>query len=514
MQYDIILVSGEIFFDHPLSGIALLKRLLEKHGYTVGVIEMPQREADITKLGKPNLFFGVSSGAIDSMVRNYTPLKKRREDDKHLDYHESVPDRAVIVFSNWIKHKFKESIIVLGGTEASVRRFVHYDYWDNKLRKPILFDSKTGILAYGSAEKQILEIAGRIKRNEPLEGIPGTCIILREKPEGFVNLPSYDEVMKSKDKFCEMTNLINSKDNICQKIDNRYVVQFRAPFYTSADLDEYYELPFTRKITSKHLRGFEFSVVTHRGCIGECNFCSLNVMMGSKVISRSEKSIIKEIEGITKLHHFKGNIDDIGGASANMYGMDCELKDNCNKNCLTCPKLDRSNKRLIALLRKVRQIPGVKHAYVRSGVYYGLVSDEYLKELCEHHLFDFMRIAPEHVNKNVLKLMNKDYGNLQNFVEEFNSLKTNKKLSFYFMVGHPGAGVPEARELSAAMKVLHIESPDSIQVFTPTPMTVSTCMYYTGMDPKTKKSIHVPYTYSEKKRQKRTIFSKLKQKSM
>ena len=512
MQYDIIFVSGELFFDHPLSGIALLKRLLEKHGYTVGVIEMPQKEADVTKLGKPKLFFGVSSGAIDSMVRNYTPLKKLRKDDKHLDYNESVPDRAVIVYSNWLKHQFKDSMIVLGGTEASVRRFVHYDYWDNKLRKPILFDSKTPILAYGSAEKQILEIAARLKHNESIEGIPGTCIIAKEKPEGMGELPSYDEVVKSKEKFCEMQNKLDSRKDLCQKIDNRYAVQFRAPFYTSQDLDGYYELPFTRKVTSKHLRGFEFSVVTHRGCIGECNFCSLNVMMGNKVISRSEKSILREIEAITKLPYFKGNIDDLGGPSANMYGMDCELRDSCSKSCLTCPKLDRSNKRLIALLRKARQLPGIKHIYIRSGVYYGLASPEYMKEICEHHLFDFLRIAPEHVNKNVLRLMNKDYGDLPKFIEDFKNLKTSKKLSFYFMTAHPGSGMKEANELHEAMKELHIESPESVQVFTPTPMTVSTCMYYTGMDPKTNRSIHVPYTYSEKKRQKRALIGKIKQK--
>jgi len=268
MEFDIIFIIGETFFDSPLCGTAILKRLLEKYGYTVGVIELPQKEEEIKKLGKPKLFFGVSSGSMDSMVRNYTPLKKLRCEDEHQDYIEQVPDRAVIVYSNWIKRFFKDSIIVLGGTEASLRRFIHYDYWDNKLRKPILCDSRANILAYGSAEKQILEIAAKIKNHESLQGILGTCILSTEKPKDFIGLPSYDEVMISKERFCDMQILLNNTKNIAQKIDNRYVLQYKSPLYTSHDLDEYYELQFTRSSTPKHLRGFDFSVVSHRGCIG------------------------------------------------------------------------------------------------------------------------------------------------------------------------------------------------------------------------------------------------------
>lgn len=502
MNYDIIFVIGELFYDSPLCGTAILKRLLEKYGYTVGIIELPQKEEDVKKLGKPKLFFGISSGSIDSMVRNYTPLKKLRKEDKHLNYTESVPDRAVIVYSNWIKKYFKDSIMVLGGTEASLRRFVHYDYWDNKLRKPILCDSRANILVYGNAEKQILEIAHRIKNHIPLHDIPGTCILSTEKPKGFIELPRYDEVLDSKERFCDMQNLLMNTKNLAQKIDNRYVLQYKSPVYTPQDLDEYYELPFTRNSPAKYLRGFDFSVVTHRGCIGECNFCSLPLMQGNKIISRSEDSILREITKMTKLPYFKGNIDDLSGSSANMYGMDCHV---CEKSCIDCDKLDRSNKRLINLLKKARSIKGVKHVYIRSGIRYDLAAPEYIKELTEYHIFDTLRISPEHVNKNVLRLMNKDRGNLTRFIQDFK--KTKQQLSFYFMTAHPGSSMKEAKELAEAIH--NLKHAEAVQVFTPTPMTVSTCMYYTSFDPKTKKKVYVPYTYSEKKMQKRVVFDKI-----
>ncbi|MFH1399039.1 MAG: DUF3362 domain-containing protein [Candidatus Woesearchaeota archaeon] len=474
MPHDITLVTGELYFDHPLCGVAILKRLLEKHRYTVNVVEQPNESA-IKNLAKPNLFFGVTSGSIDSMLRNYTPLKKPRKDDPNLDYTETVPDRATIVYSNWVRKYFKDSIIVLGGTEASLRRFVHYDYWDNKLRKPILLDSRAQILAYGFAEKQILEIAAKIKKHQALVSIPGTCIITKEKPAA-PELPSYAEVLASKEKFCEMQNML-SNDALCQKVDNRYVIQYKAPPYTSQDLDEYYELPFTRATPLK-LRGFEFSVVTHRGCTGNCNFCSVRLMQ-SAVVSRSEESILREITAITKLPHFKGNIDDLTGPTANMYGIDIGTS-------------------LLSLLRKARVIPGVQYVYVKSGIRFDLASPELIAELLKHHVFDTLRVAPEHINKYVLKLMNKsnDLDSLSKYPAD--------KFSYYFMTAHPGSTMQEAKELAEAVKKL--KHAENVQVFTPTPMTVSTCMYYTGLNPKTKEQVYVPYTYAEKKAQKRLIF--------
>jgi uncharacterized radical SAM protein YgiQ len=508
-DYDIIIVLGEIFFDHPLSGAAILKRLLEKHGYSVGVVEMPTCEEEVKKLGKPGLFFAVSSGSIDSMVRNYTPLKKRRADDKNLDYNETVPDRAVIVYSNWIRRLFKGTPIVLGGTEAALRRFTHYDYWDNALRKSILFDTRADILAYGSAEKQIIEIASAIKAGRPLEAIPGTCIISKSIPAGFTELPTHEEVSASKERFCDMQNLLTNRRNLCQKTGDRYVLQFKSPLYTSKDLDEYYSLPFTREVP-KALRGFQFSVATHRGCIGNCSFCSLMLMAGDKIISRSEESILAEIASIAKHPHFRGNIDDLGGPSANMYGMDCELSPSCEKDCIDCPKLDRSHKRILALMKKARAISGVKHIYIRSGIRYDLASDEYVQEIARHHVADTLRIAPEHVSKSVLKAMNKDRGDLARFTREFMAAAGKKELSYYFMAAHPGSTIKEAEELANAMAKL--KNVEAVQVFTPTPMTISTCMYYTGLDPKTRQKIHIPYTYSEKKQQKRVIFEAIARK--
>jgi uncharacterized radical SAM protein YgiQ len=498
MEYDIIFVLGEKFSDSPLCGVAILKRLLEKNNYKVGIIEIPKNEKDILALGKPRLFFGISSGSIDSMVRNYTPLKKKRKDDENLNYKEEVPDRAIIVYSNWIKKNFKDSVLVIGGVESSLRRFTHYDYWEDKLRKSILFDSRADILVYGYGEKQCIEIAKRINDKKNLGSIEGTCIKSRELPKEFTELPAHEEVSLSKEKFCEMQNLLDNNKNLAQKTGNFYILQFKFPTYTSKDLDEYYELHFNRNISAEHLKGFEFSVVTHRGCIGNCNFCSLRLMSSSKIISRSEKSIIREVKYISKLPHFKGNIDDLGGPSANMYGMDCNL---CSKNCIECKKFDRSNNKLIHLLKELRKIKNVKNIFIRSGIRYDLATDEYLKEL-KYHISGTLKIAPEHVSENVLKMMNKNLGNLDEFLKRLKKFNCGEP-SFYFMLAHPGTTMKEARELSEKIKKLN--NAKSVQIFTPTPMTVSTCMYYSGLNPKTKKPIFVPRTYKDKKDQRRIL---------
>jgi uncharacterized radical SAM protein YgiQ len=498
MAYDIIFISGERYCDHPLCGIAILKRLLEKNNYSVGVIEVPKNEKEILKLGKPNLFFGISSGSIDSMVRNYTALKKKREEKEFTKYKEEVVDRAVIVYSNWVKKNFKDSKIVLGGVESSLRRFTHYDYWQNKLRKSIIFDSRADILVYGYGEKQCLEIAKRLSGGKDLTGIEGTCVRTRELPKGFIELPSHNEVLKSKERFCDMQNLLDNNKNLAQKTDTFYILQYKFPKYTSKDLDEYYELPFTRKVNMNYLKGFEFSVVTHRGCIGNCNFCSLRLMSSGRIVSRSEESIIREIKYLKTLPDFRGNIDDFGGPSANMYGMDC---DKCSGNCIDCKTLNRSHARIIELLKKVRKIPGIKKVYIRSGIRYDLVNDEYIKEL-KHHISGTLKIAPEHTSKNVLELMNKNKGNLDEFIKKFRDFGCGE-LAYYFMVAHPGSSMKEAKEL--ANKIKYLKNTDSVQIFTPTPMTNSTCMYYTGLNPKTKKPVYVARSYKDKKDQRRIL---------
>lgn len=521
-EYDIIFVLGERYFDHPFCGVAILRRLLEKNGYSCAVIETPQNPDEIMKFGKPRLFFGVSSGAIDSMVRNYTSLNRPREADEMLHYEQKIPDRAVIAYCNWIREKCKDTKIVIGGTEATMRRFTHYDYWQNSLRKSILFDSRADILVYGPGEKQILEIAERIDSQSDLVGLAGTCIKSREMPKEFEKskftlLPSHEEVSgnkekfcdvrnddnpgaisdqpkisNSKEKFCDMQNLLSNYSNLAQKTGEFYIVQYKSPQYTTEDLDEYYELPFSRKIKDPELKRFQFGIVTHRGCIGNCNFCSLKLTMGNKIISRSEESILREIRYITTLPNFQGIIDDFGGPSANMYALDFE-KD-----------IKRSHNRLIELLRRARAVPGIKRIFIHSGIRYDMATLEYLKEITKHHISGKLKIAPEHVNEEVLKLMNKKSGNwnLDNFVKEFNKIGCGQ-LTFYFMAAHPGSSMKEAREL--AEKIKHLQHAESVQIFTPTPMTISTCMYYTGMDPVTKKKVYVPYTYAEKKEQKRIL---------
>lgn len=498
MVYDIIFISGERFSDHPLCGIAILKRLLEKNNYNVGVIEIPRKEGDVLKLGKPRLFFGISSGAIDSMVRNYTSLKKNRSEGKHTNYEEEVKDRAVLVYSNWVKKNFKNSKIVIGGIESSFRRFTHYDFWQDSLRKSIILESRADILVYGYGERQCLEIAKRLSKNESLMGIEGTCIKSRELPSDFTLIPSHEEVLISKEKFCDLQNSFDNTKNLAQKTNTFYILQYKFPEYSSKELDEYYELGFTRKVLMNYLKGFEFSVVTHRGCIGGCNFCSLKLMSNEKILSRSEESILREIKKIVKLPHFKGNIDDLGGPSANMYGMDCNK---CSSNCMGCEVLDKSHSKIIHLFKEIDKIKEVKKFFVRSGVKYDLATDEYLKEL-KHHISGTLKIAPEHVSKKVLDAMNKDSGDFDEFLKRFKRLNCGE-LSFYFMVAHPGSGMKEAKELADKIKTL--KNANSVQVFTPTPMTVSTCMYYTGLNPKMKKPIYVPKTYKDKKDQRRIL---------
>jgi len=496
-QFDVIFVLGEKFVDHPFSGVAILRKLLEKNGYSIAVIETPKWPEDLLKFGKPRLFFGVSSGAIDSMVRNYTALNRPREKDELLGYEQKIPDRAILVYCNWLRQMFKDSKIVIGGTEATMRRFTHYDYWNNGLRKSILFDSRADVLVYGSGEKQILEIAERLSNEGDLEGIEGTCIRVRELPQmdnkdQFVILPSHEEVVASKEKFCDMQNLFTNWKNLAQKTGNFYVIQYKSPEYTTEDLDEYYELPYSRDVRKvPYLGGFEFSVVTHRGCVGNCNFCSLRLTMGDKIVSRSEESILREIESLTHHKNFNGIIADFGGPSANMYGLDFD-KD-----------IRKSQDRLIRLLREARAIKGIKRIFIRSGVRYDMVTFEYLKEIVQHHISGKLKIAPEHVNEDVLKLMNKGTAkNIDAFLKDFNKIGCGE-LTFYFMTAHPGSSMNEAREL--AEKIKHLKKSESVQIFTPTPMTVSTCMYYTGMNPQTKEKIYVPYTYSEKKEQKRVL---------
>jgi uncharacterized radical SAM protein YgiQ len=456
------------------------------------------------------------------MLVNYSPLKRERARDRNVPFIPRMPDRAVTVYANRIRELHRGATIVIGGIEASLRRFAHYDYWDDEVRRSILLDTRADILVYGPGEIQVLKIAKRLDRGEALDGIPGTCVVRSESPSGAQAIPSFEDVSRDNDLFCEAQSRLSNWRLLVQGHAKRFVVQYPAPEYKPSDLDWVYGLPFSRTISESYpdLEMAKFSVVTHRGCVGRCSFCSLSLHQGDRIVSRSEESILEEIRRLTKHPDFKGFIDDLGGPTANMYGMDCESR--CPDGaCLSCGRLDRSHKRLISLMRKTRRIPGVKKIFVRSGIRYDLAleSREYIEELSKHHISGLLKIAPEHISDKVLRLMGKSGG--RRSLEEFRRIfaDINKKagrgrwaapqhLKYYFMVAHPGTSEKEARELAAYLKDLEKggEKPiEGVQIFTPTPMTRSTCMYHTGKDPITGESVYVPRPYAEKKAQRRML---------
>ena len=511
---DVILISGEYYDDHPLSPVGVIAKVLDAKGYRVGVIEKPETTEQFTRLGAPRLCFGVTSGSIDSMVHNYTPLKRKRIEDEHSDV-TRIPDRAVIYYCNKLKQSFKTSVIVIGGIESSLRRFAHYDYWDNNIRRSILLDSRANILVYGNGEKQILEIAERLKQGKDLDKIQGTCVLRKELDDTIEVLPSFQEVTKDKQKFCEMQLKFSNEKNLAQEYVNSYVVQYQYPKYTTKDLDWIYSLHYTRKLHPKSLLKMgRFSVVLHRGCIGACNFCSLSLHQGSRIISRSETNIIEEIRRLTTYPGFKGYIDDLVGPSSNMYAMICtspQSSPSCSQACLQCPTLDKTHQRLISLLRKARQIPGVKKIFIRSGIRYDLALDsrEYIKEISDHHISGCLKIAPEHFSNKIVQLMGKDNKRFDEFLSYFTAINQRNKqgLRYYFMIGHPGDSLSEVHYLHDIIKKRHLENIEQFQLFTPTPMTMSTCMYWTGLNPFTGQKINVVYDYHTKKRLKRIMLS-------
>jgi len=550
--FDIILVSGEPYADHPLSPVGMIARVLDAEGYKVGVIACPdwKGKEDFLKLGRARLFFGITSGSIDSMLVNYTPLKRERAVDPNAPFASRMPDRAVIVYANRIRELHKGARIVLGGIEASLRRFAHYDYWGDDVRRSILLDTRADILVYGPGELQAVEIARRLDRGEGLDGIRGTCVMRAEAPEGALIIPAFEDVKADKDEFCDAQKRLANRRTIAQKHANRFVVQYPAPDYTPADLDRVYGLPFTRRIPEgfPELGMARFSVQTHRGCVGRCSFCALSLHQGDRIVSRSEESILEEIRRMTTHPEWKGFVDDLGGPTANMYGMDRAVAEarreedaggeasekNERRKRMKRSVVATAHRRLMELMRAARKVPGVKRVFVRSGIRYDLAleSPEYIAELARHHVSGLLKIAPEHVSETVLRLMNKSGGRrrLEEFRRVFAEVTAGRgqagsgkrggaqrrgrlagrpqHLKYYFMVAHPGTTEKEARELAAFLRELEEsgEKPvEGVQIFTPTPMTRSTCMYHTGKDPVTGESVYVPRPYAEKKAQKRML---------
>ncbi|PIU21331.1 MAG: YgiQ family radical SAM protein [Candidatus Diapherotrites archaeon CG08_land_8_20_14_0_20_34_12] len=530
---DVILISGDAFVDHSAFGIAVIARVLEKNGFSVGIIAQPDwhKLEDFKKLGKPNLFFGITAGNLDSKVANYTPLKKPRDKD---DYSPASriglrPDLASVVYSHKVKEAYKGVPIILGGVEATVRRFAHFDFVDNKVRRSVLFDAKADLIAHGMGEKTIVEIAHALKQRktiEDLKELKGISYNSREKPENTIEMPSFEEVsaesFEGKKKFNEAFRLIYFNSDpfsgriLAQKHADRYLISNPnvLPF-TEKELDEIYELPYTRKAHPSYkeeipaLKTVEFSIQIHRGCFGSCSFCVLPLIQGRTIQSRSIASIKKEVEEIKKMKNFKGIINDLSGPSANMYGLGCKGK-LCYNNCLSpnaCGNLEVEGKKLIELYKEIKKMPGIKRVFIRSGIRLDLAlhQPEYLDELFKYHISGQLKIAPEHISEKVTRLMNKsNKKELLQFLEEFAELNKKYHKEYYvipyFISAHPGCSLNEMAELVDFM-IQHKMFIKQTQLFTPTPMTASTAMYYAEMDPFTNEKIYVAKTYTEKKLQ-------------
>ena len=548
---DVILFTGDAFIDHPSFGTAVIARWLQKHGYRVAVVPQPNWRDDLRdfrKLGAPRLYFGVNAGAMDSMVNHYTAAKRLRSDDAYTPDGRAGqrPDYAVTVYTKILKEIYPEIPVVIGGIEASLRRVTHYDYWQDALKPSVLVDSGADWLCYGMGERTMLEFTKAIEagRNvSDIRKIPqlGFYMDGRCKLKDAVILNSYERCCKDKVAFAENFHVVETYANMLQPpvlvepVGNGYVqINPTWPPATQQEMDSYWDLPFTKlphpRYKGKHIPAFEmikFSVNTHRGCFGGCNFCTIAAHQGKFIQSRSEESIIKEIAGLNNLPGFAGNISDVGAPTANMYGMrgkNPELCAKCRrKSCLfpgPCKNMDRSHERLLKLYERIAKVKGIRHAYIGSGIRYDLFLDEkgfvdetsypYLKELILEHTSGRLKVAPEHTEDSVLKLMAKPSFKLfERLRMEFDNIvySSGKKCELvpYFISGHPGCGMREMQRLARtpALKGLYM---DQVQDFTPTPMTTSSVMFYTGLDPKNLEKVFVERDLERKKEQKSFFF--------
>lgn len=540
-EVDFVYVIGDAYVDHPSFGPSIISRVLEHNGFTVGMISQPDWHSteDFMIYGKPRLGFFVSSGNIDSMVAHYTAAKKKRSDDAYTPGGKAGarPDRAVIVYCNRIREAYGDIPIIIGGLEASLRRFAHYDYWDDKIRRSIIFDSQADLISYGMGEKQTVEIAERLRNGENIKNIRdirGTCYVcdVIETPLSGAECPSFENVVASKREYAISCRIQQDEQDhirgklIKQRHGNKMLVQ-NPPMspLTTEELDEIYSLPFTRNYHPSYeklggvpgIEEVKFSITHNRGCFGGCNFCSIALHQGRYVTSRSKESILREAELLTKLPDFKGYIHDVGGPTANFRAPSCDKQKTAGlckgKKCLApkvCPALKSDHSEYLDILREMRKIKGIKKVFIRSGIRYDYMlrdeNEDFFKDLIKYHVSGQLKVAPEHCSAIVLEKMGKpyieDYVNFsKRYFELSKSVGKEQYLVPYLMSSHPGSSLKEAVELAVFLKKRGIR-PEQVQDFYPTPGTISTCMFYTGLDPYTMKEVYVAKTPKEKAMQR------------
>lgn len=552
---DFVLVTGDAYVDHPSFGTAIISRVLERYGYKVAILAQPdwKNAEDFKRFGKPRLGFLINSGNVDSMVNHFSVFKHRRKTDQYSPGGKAGnrPDRAVIVYANRAREAYKDVPVIIGGLEASLRRLGHYDYWDDKVRKSILLDSKADILIYGMGERAIVEIAEALDSGieaKYIGWINGTVVRRSEieDPDGTLLLPEFDEIVSDKRKYCEsfMVQYTNNDHITGKKIaekydDNTYVIQNppQAPLERE-ELDDIYDLPFMRNYHPSYeemggvpgIKEVKFSIVSNRGCFGGCAFCAITYHQGRQVRSRSKESIVREAHILKDMPDFKGYIHDLGGPTANFVNPACKKQLThgvCrDKDCLyprPCKNMDINHEDYLDVLRTVREIDGIKKVFIRSGIRYDyVVADKdktFMRELCEHHVSGTLKVAPEHVSPNVLACMRKpDKKTFENFVYQYN--KTNRQLNKkqylipYMISSHPGSTLEDAIELAEYLKDTGFV-PDQVQDFYPTPGTLATTMYYTEMNPFTMEEVFVAKKMQDKKMQRALMhFHKKENKAM
>lgn len=527
-QVDFLIISGDAYIDHPSFGTALIGRYLESLGFKVGIIAQPDwRNPKVLKeLGKPRLAALISAGNMDSMLNHYTARKNRRKNDAYSPGGKigMRPDRATIVYTNLIKQIYNDIPVIIGGVEASLRRLVHYDYWDNSLRRSILIDSKADLLIFGMAEFQIKRVANMLNENkdwDEINNIPGVCYVSKEISGDYKELPSFEDCMQSKKSFAEACrdsyleqDPIRGK-KLVQKHQDRFLVQNPpAPPLSTKELDHIYQLPYQRTLHPQYkgkeipaIKEVKYSITSHRGCFGACAFCAIHFHQGRIIQRRSHKSIINEAKSYLKDKDFKGYIHDVGGPTANFRSTSCDkqLKSGTcrNKQCLfpkPCPNLKVDHSDYFNLLKTLRNIEGIKKVFVRSGIRYDYLllerNDKYLEDLCKHHISGQLKVAPEHASPSVTSMMGKPSIEVYNrFREKYkrinNRIGKNQFLIPYFMSGHPGTTLKDAVIMAEYLRDYNFQ-PDQVQEFIPTPGSLSTCMYYSGISPLSMKKVHVP----------------------